>query len=126
MTDEQIIKALECCKDPMASCDECFLVNADRSCERTLMGNALDLINRQKAEIERLNKVLETNIVFCGSRANGKSSRILGLVEDSIAMIQEDAIKEFAEECRRLAFDRLYISIDEINNLVKEMVGDTE
>jgi hypothetical protein len=34
------------------------------------------------------------------------------------------AIKEFARALRQQAFDRLYVSIDEIDNLVKEMVGE--
>lgn len=47
MTDNEIIKALECCSE-----------NQHRYCRRECMKEALDLINRQKAEIERLTYVL--------------------------------------------------------------------
>ena len=52
MTDEQIIKALECClysdceKCPMCSVEDCNKFNFEKL--------TLDLINRQKAQIEKL------------------------------------------------------------------------
>ena len=60
MTDEEIIKTLECCADSENyQCNKCPLY-AD--CEKTSIAeNALDLINRQQAEIERLRK--EVNLV---------------------------------------------------------------
>lgn len=55
MTDEQIIRALECCKEICAPpCGKCPLNDAEGTCEEELIGYALDLINRQKAEIENL------------------------------------------------------------------------
>ena len=58
MTDNEIIKALECCRtNIMADCKRCNLRLEDGTtrpyCTTILIGNALDLINRQKAEIER-------------------------------------------------------------------------
>jgi hypothetical protein len=55
LTDSEIIKALECCTTNGASCKDCpAFVKVDRSnCKKYFRG-ALDLINRQKAEIERL------------------------------------------------------------------------
>lgn len=55
MTDEEIIKALECCSTYGGSCKKCpAYVKVDRSnCKKVLEG-AIDIINRQKAEIERL------------------------------------------------------------------------
>ena len=50
MTDNEIIKALECCmKD---DCDNC--PNGFGNCEHNLAEASLDLINRQKAEIDIL------------------------------------------------------------------------
>ncbi len=54
-TDEQIIKALECCSTDIRenTCPKCAFYKKHRC--STLMLNAVsDLINRQKAEIERL------------------------------------------------------------------------
>lgn len=66
MKDNEIIKALEICGD-CGHCTECpfdDLGGIDK-CMHTLILNALDLINRQKAEIERLkgdNDILSKNL----------------------------------------------------------------
>ena len=59
MTDNEIIKALECCSDweNGDTCKECpFYEELDCATTDRLDKYALDLINRQKAEIERLEK----------------------------------------------------------------------
>lgn len=56
MTDNEIIKALECCIKDNCDCGECPAIPVcqhDADCPKTI---ALALINRQKAEIESLNK----------------------------------------------------------------------
>ena len=54
MTDNEIIKALECCvkTEFISDCAKCEMFAID--CKDILIENALDLINRQQAEIERL------------------------------------------------------------------------
>lgn len=59
MTDNEIIKALECCgsngwgeKDERP-CDKCPMQDCE-DCEVELPDYALGLVNRQKAEIEKL------------------------------------------------------------------------
>lgn len=64
MTDNEIIKAMQCVIGNGVSCSECEYQKAlpFPSCRRMCAKNALDLINRQAAEIERLrnrNKFLE-------------------------------------------------------------------
>ena len=56
MTDNEIIKALECCMKTefISDCAKCEMLASD--CKDTLIENALDLINRQKAEILELQK----------------------------------------------------------------------
>ena len=56
MTDNKIIKALECCGNIVDStCKGCvYHETYNASCVVRLMRDALDLINRQQAEIERL------------------------------------------------------------------------
>jgi chromosome segregation ATPase len=57
MTDNEIIKALECCAgNTEEKCRECPFHKLKISCIDGLERNALDLINRQKAEIEELRK----------------------------------------------------------------------
>lgn len=59
MTDNEIIKALECCGvSAEGNCRECPLINDYSPCGVTLTANALNLINRQKAEIERLEELV--------------------------------------------------------------------
>lgn len=61
MTDNEIIKALECCANgENKDCVNCVLHSRfSANCIRTLTGNALELINSQKAEIEKLKKPKE-------------------------------------------------------------------
>ena len=55
MTDEEIIKALECCSTYGGSCKKCpAYIKVDRSDCKKYFRAAIDLINNQKAEIERL------------------------------------------------------------------------
>ncbi|MGN0598670.1 MAG: hypothetical protein ACI4JK_02145 [Oscillospiraceae bacterium] len=53
MTDNEIIKALEHCSNQkyISDCEKCQYFAFD--CRDTLIEQALDLINRQKAEIEK-------------------------------------------------------------------------
>ena len=59
LTDEQIIKALECCAGD-DGCDVCPMYKPSSECITELQEQALDLINRQKAEIERLESDCKT------------------------------------------------------------------
>lgn len=53
-TDEEVIKALECCQGE--GCADCPMIGCPTNNCVWDAGFALDLINRQKAEIERLEK----------------------------------------------------------------------
>ena len=59
MTEEQIIKALECCiNNNCGSCPD-SIANSVGNCERNLRRDALDFINRQNAEIEQKDVVIK-------------------------------------------------------------------
>ena len=112
MTDNDIIKGLLCCTfaEP---CEDCPL-EKDEMCVFTLKSNALDIINRQKAEIERLKEQFRYLDVEC--------ERLEKVNETAKA----EAIKEFAERLKEQIYikkDRLFYA-EKIDNLVKEMVGD--
>ena len=80
MTEEQIIKALECCE--CVECNNCPL-KKENDCLGICRNEAINIINRQKAEIERLKK--------------------------SYLMYEETSgIKEFKDEAKELkyAYDR--------------------
>lgn len=55
MTDNEIIKGLNCCVLPTTDCANCpAYVRGDGDCFDKVKQGALDIINRQKAEIEKL------------------------------------------------------------------------
>ena len=59
-TDNEIIKALECCGKGFGNCEGCPYDDDYHDCvtndgKTLIMQDCIDLINRQKAEIERLN-----------------------------------------------------------------------
>ena len=57
MTDKEIIKALECCIKPTSDCENCPYYKKEE-CFDMAKRDALNLINRQQAEIENLNNFL--------------------------------------------------------------------
>lgn len=67
MTDNEIIEALECCiKDDediyeVNACNKCML-HDDTSCTNHLRDLALDLINRQQMEIDRLKSMNQAKL----------------------------------------------------------------
>ena len=63
MTDKEISKALECCKKPVGAgaCKDCPL-DKGRPCTTTMIENALDIINRQQAEIVRLKSMNQAKL----------------------------------------------------------------
>ena len=98
MTDNDIIKALECCKDNYCkSCPRLYCGDEVVECRAVLMEITLDLINRQKAEIERLEKANE---------------RFAKDFDSYYATVKSQAAKEFAERlCEgRLSNDPVVIA----------------
>ena len=90
----------------------------------------IDLINRQKAEIERYEK--ESNKMFDKWKLLDERTkqRYAELYEEAKGVVKAKAVKEFAERVKERAkahyFDNFCyaVSIEEIDNLVKEMVGE--
>ena len=91
MTDEQIIKALEyCATDDGDDCFQCPYGNivykpGNGGCVNRCRKEALDLINRQKEEIERLKKNIDGLNIF---------------TKNHMKVIRLQAIKEFAERLK--------------------------
>ena len=117
MTDNEIIKALECCinedNDFMACGNkgcafmECKM-GKDRECQYYMMKSVLNLINRQKAEIERL--TINMNAFGLGMKREAERADTA----------RAEAIKEVAERLKETIDDYPYV----IDRLVKEMVGE--
>ena len=88
MTDEQIIKAIGICRT-QDSCGGCPYHELDISgCVFMLMTDVFDLINRQKAEIEKLKR----GVTFTITIEDFES------IKETIISNIDNKIKEFAEE----------------------------
>lgn len=118
-TDEEIISSLEVIATT-CNCNECKLRNGKWgacNCSETTANAALDLINRQRAEIEKM-----------------RGSTIVSNIMESQRIKREakaEAYKEFAEIIKDKWFDNRYdspdIDFDDfIDNLLKEMAGVTD
>ena len=134
ITDEEIIKSLDVIRTTR-NCEECKIRNCEWgkcNCERITASVSLDLINRQKAEIERLQ-----NILICFMESLGKVRKVDDIDEISQipilselnkqyrASIKSEAYKEFAERLcdGKVSNDKTVI---EVKVLLKEMVGDND
>ena len=152
MTDEDIIKALECCRVenaigtckmrdcPFATNWKCEIAERGTYPINKLIKQALDLINRLKAENEKLNIELKAMRGAANSykaeveRLQSANSYQKGLIDrmyigqkSLVDYAKSEAIKEFAERLITESawfdsnYDEWLISKDDIDNLVKEM-----
>ena len=114
MNDNEIIKALECCINN--KCIECPL-NKMACSESVAMQYALDLVNRQKSDIERLRNTVKTDFLTVTEK--------IKLSQSEISEIRAEAIKEFAErlkeELRLSTGNNGGFVLSMINNLLKEL-----
>ena len=124
MTDNEIIKALECCyRKGGTPCRDCPF-NEFEDCNDVLMADyVFNLIKRQQAEIERLKEQPYTFQIEVSKKIESE--------------IRAKVIKEFAErlknkiqtECNPYGkptfdYDTSIAIMHYIDNLVEEMVGD--
>jgi FtsZ-binding cell division protein ZapB len=183
MTDAEVKKALEVCID--GYCRGCCYGDTDqRHCRDDLMQEALDLINRQEAEIRHLDQesdILQAdveNVNRINDELNAENESLIAEIErlwlcidelkklvgkhepnydpseevDTIvqritildtpslqAKIKTEAYKEFTERLKEyreiVGYDRdlkcdiygshIHIDIDEFDNLLNELVGDS-
>ena len=117
MTDAEIIKALGCCAEPkQEGCSHCLIADKCISGEINICDCVLDLINRQRAEIERLKTFIEKD--------QGLILKLTNVPKDQYDnKIKAEAIKEFAERVKQeinfpLAVWKVF------DDLIEEMVGD--
>ena len=132
MNDNEIIKALERCGQHR----ECCYCNSVEECgsKMVLVDNCLDLINRQKAEIAKKDKLLEIadkmqkglNEQIAKLRAevdrlNKENERFAYIHKPYIEIHCKDIAQEFAYRLyKKLGVTKNY-AIDEV---LREMVGD--
>ena len=59
MTDNDIIKSLNVCQNEKSGCSNCSYSDDYTNCNTRIAKDALELIYHQKAEIERLNSLVD-------------------------------------------------------------------
>ena len=127
MTDNEIIKAFKVCEvETYPHCNECPLKGNPTNCRDVLHERIFQIINRQKAEIERLKEFIVK------TRQSDKE-------------LKAEAVKEFAErlnkEAEKVGIDqegdfveadnKIYDTVADwckatSKNILKEMEGDSE
>lgn len=128
LSDNEIIKGLEYLTYGGNFCLRCEhkIITGDNRCGIdgcNIAKKALDLINRQQAEIERLSNTVKTDFLTVTEK--------LKLSQSEIGDIRAEAIKEFAELVKLefyREFDELIPSImaDRIDTLAEEMTVNNE
>ena len=129
LTDNDIIRAMECCISPVyEECKKCPLYD-DPTCRRELLKDTLDLFKRQQAEIERLEAEVE-------KQYEQAEADILGNMADGgvschwcIAQHEANARKEFAKRLKAESVfledeDRYVgyaVKMTDLDNLLEEM-----
>ena len=134
LTDSEIIKALEeWIKELKDDYKRLQLLDAPMDCFEeshadtiTKLSNTLDLINRQKAENERLKEILNTDFII-----PLESDDTSSLVIVKIDSIKAEAYKEFVEKVKIFVvpqkangYTREILLKRDIDNLLKELVGE--
>ena len=125
ISDDEIISSLEVIATTR-NCSECKIRNCnwgDCNCSQITANAALDLINRQKAEIDRLKECPKCIYEYDG---NTTEYCIQGPCSNfkTVEQIKSEAIKEFAEHLKERWSNNYYdspdVDFDEfVDNLLK-------
>ena len=120
LTDSEIIKALSICSNENGICSECPYSDDYTNCNTRIATDTLDLINRQKAENERLCMELDEVIIA--------KDLLFDEAEALIKKTKAEAVKEFAERLKKKYKPYVILGSEvaevEIDNLLKEIIGE--
>ena len=123
ITDEEIKSSLEVIATTR-NCNECKIRNCKWgtcNCSQITANAAIDLINRQQAEIERLEKIRKAD------------NNLITSLNKCYETAKAEAYKEFAEKLKEKCYEDFqetdemlspYVTDDDIDNLLKEMEGE--
>ena len=143
LTDNEIIKALECCSvdSPLSrKCSKCPNFQQKIGCSFRLMAMSLDLINRQQKEIKEWKIVVE-NCQMQHEKDKAEIERLNGCVksEDEVRAIMKAQMEPMVKEATNDLIDRVgkmakaeavidfaEILKKELNNMVRINYGDVD
>ena len=120
LTDEEVVKALECCKDCSINLNFEIVQKIEDKNKEIL--ELIDIINSLKAEIEKLKKEVSV----------ARDAYIS--IQDRYEHTKTEAYKEFAERLKEKSFKTIrnygltkdVVEVCDIDNLVKDMIGEKE
>ena len=127
LTDNEIIKALECCVEK--GCDTCPLRPGFMGCYEVVMSAVLSIINRQKAEIERLAKALEETV-----RCFHRMESLYNIKCMELKVAKDNIIQEFSDRLKKRqchysetenTFDFDGVTVEDIDDIAEEMTQET-
>ena len=136
MTDNEIIKALECCINN-GDCRECAL-NPKKGnygyCTGLAIKSALDLINRQKAENSNLTSdltSLRNDLTSAKAEIERLNKQLIFEINSAFDRGKTEAYKEFAKRFCAITkaipeMKAYFIRENDLDNLLKEMVGEND
>lgn len=128
-TDEEIKSSLEVIATTR-NCNECKIRNCKWgtcNCSQITANAALDLIKRQKAELEAIKDERAMVFKLSEEQLNKVNENLLKSIEYNEREIKAEAIKEFARKLKCGVPQKTgVIRCADIDNLIKEMEGDTE
>lgn len=120
-TDEEIIRNYEWCIGCTSDrCRECTM-DEEGFCEEELQDLVLDLINRQKAEIEKM----KGSTISQRNKREAKAEAYKEFAEKIKKSIKENVDEAWHRDDGNGIYDAEYV-LDDIDNLLKEMVGEEE
>lgn len=137
LTDEDVVEGLERCISTTTdkACAGCPF-NKQNLCDKdqwALERYALDLINRQKSEIERLKSANDEKFRQWDMLAEKTKTHYANLYNEAKDKLKAEAYKEFAERLKQSTVmavmgNKIYAVATSkgVDNLLKEMVGEEE
>ena len=105
MTDSEVIKALECCKEN-SDCENCRgctgYVSYGSRCLENIIQDALELINRLKTSLEKSERVEDTSaaLIKTQERDIERYKGVIKLLEADVKNAKVEAYKELAEKLK--------------------------
>lgn len=131
-TEEEIMKGLDsCCVTH--NCKNCPYLDVGMVCIRTMQSDALNLIKRQQAEIERLNTENNKSFDKWIILEERTKKRYAELYQEVKAVVRAEAVREFAERLKGMKYESIgwshgehpyVVEEGDIDDLVEEMVGE--
>ena len=139
LTDEEIIKRLEYMRK---NADEGYMAHLENGGEVDkneeeyidILCGTLDLINRQKSEIERLESANDEKFRQWDMLAEKTKQHYADLYNEAKDVLKAESYKEFAEKLKEKSFKTIrnygltkdVVEVCDIDNLLKEMDGEEE